>query len=73
MWYLYLFLLPLTASLIPEDDPHCKPNLCMNSEIHVGCFQPKVVAIITRDCSDLTTSSAGSRRAMREKQSVPER
>ncbi|EDW47634.1 GM20332 [Drosophila sechellia] len=34
MWYLYLFLLPLTASLSPEDDPHCKPNLCMNSEVH---------------------------------------
>ncbi|XP_039481971.1 allergen Tab y 5.0101 [Drosophila santomea] len=44
LWYLYLFLIALTGTLSSEDDPHCRPNLCMNSEVHVGCFQPKAIA-----------------------------
>ncbi|EDV56248.2 venom allergen 5 [Drosophila erecta] len=44
MWYPYLLLITLTGTLSTKVDPHCRPNLCMNSEVHVGCFQPKAIA-----------------------------
>ncbi|XP_016986163.1 antigen 5 like allergen Cul n 1 [Drosophila rhopaloa] len=43
MWYLQLFLAAQLA-LSSGNETLCRPDLCMNSEVHVGCFQHKVLA-----------------------------
>ncbi|XP_052839895.1 tabinhibitin 2 [Drosophila gunungcola] len=44
MWYLYLFVLAIQLALSSANHTLCRPDLCINSEVHVGCFHHKELA-----------------------------
>ncbi|XP_036669927.1 venom allergen-1 [Drosophila suzukii] len=48
MWYLCLFLITPAVSLFSRNNTLCRPDLCMDSEVHVGCFGRKTLASLCK-------------------------
>ncbi|XP_017077523.1 antigen 5 like allergen Cul n 1 [Drosophila eugracilis] len=44
LWYLQVFFITLTAAVAPENKTLCRPDLCINNEVHVGCLSPAPLA-----------------------------